>query len=79
LWSYYPGAGRRASFVRVGTLEEPNACPPDVHIFTSTKQNWVVLPDNVPAFAEFYPSSEGLWSENARARWRAMLAEPLSR
>jgi hypothetical protein len=49
-------------------MDTPNACPPDVHIFTSSKQDWVMLSADVPAFAEFYPSSKGVWTEDARAR-----------
>ena len=73
LWSHYAGSGRRSAFIRVGTMDSPDACPPDVHIFTSSKQHWVILPDSVPAFADFYPSSEGVWSDAARARWKALL------
>jgi hypothetical protein len=72
LWSHYAGSGRKSAFVRVGTMDDPAACPPDVHIFTSTKLPWVVLPESVPAFAEFYPSSEGVWSDEGRARWKAL-------
>ena len=35
---------RRSRFVRVGTLDEPDRMPPDIHIFTASKQPWVVLP-----------------------------------
>ena len=73
LWSHYAGSGRRSAFIRVGTMDSPDACPPDVHIFTSSKQDWVILPESVPAFADFYPSSEGVWSDAARARWKALL------
>ncbi len=38
LWSHYAGAGDAVSFVRVGTLDNPQSHAPDVHIFTSTKQ-----------------------------------------
>src|SRR5277367_3831787 len=44
LWSHYAGAGSKLSFVRVGTLDEPDRLPPDIHIFTSTKQPWVMIP-----------------------------------
>ena len=44
LWSHYAGAGTAVSFVRVGTLDNPDLLPPDIHIFTSSKQPWVVLP-----------------------------------
>lgn len=49
LWSHYAGAGHRVSFVRVGTLDEPDRLPPDIHIFTSSKQPWVVLPPGTRA------------------------------
>src|SRR5579859_692773 len=44
LWSNYAGAGDVLRFVRVGTLDEPDRLPPDIHIYTSTKQPWVVRP-----------------------------------
>ena len=40
-------------FVRAGTLDEPRGIAPDVHIFTRSKVDWVVLPESVPAFEEF--------------------------
>ena len=52
VWSHYAGAGDAVRFVRVGTLDEPARLPPDIHIFTSTKQPWVVLPEGTPAVAE---------------------------
>lgn len=73
LWSHYPTSGRKSSFIRVGTMDDPGRTPPDVRIFTSTKQPWVTLADGKPVFAEFYPSSEGIWSEEARARWKALM------
>ena len=44
LWSHYGGGGNVVSFIRVGTLDNPDAFPPDIHIYTSSKQPWVVLP-----------------------------------
>ena len=44
LWSIYSGAGERFRFVRVGTLDDPDRFPPDIHIFTQSKQPWVLLP-----------------------------------
>lgn len=52
LWSHYRHP--RLAFVRVGTLTHPDTCPPDVHIYTSTKQRWLTLPPDVPAYPEFY-------------------------
>jgi len=74
LWSHYAGSGRRVAFVRVGTLLEPAACPPDVHIFTSTKLPWVVLPDGVPVRAEYYSRKE-IWRPEALARREALLGQ----
>ena len=54
LWSNYGGAGDRVRFVRVGTLDEPDRLPPDIHIFTASKQPWVVLGPDVPAVPEYY-------------------------
>ena len=45
LWSHYAGGGDLFRFVRVGTLDDPDRFPPDIHIFTSTKQPWVILPE----------------------------------
>jgi hypothetical protein len=54
VWSHYSGMGDKLSFVRVGTLDEPDLLPPDIHIFTASKQPWVVLPPGATAFPEFY-------------------------
>ncbi len=58
LWSNYAGAGDAVRFVRVGTLDDPDRLPPDIHIFTSSKQPWVVLPPGVPAVPEYYDSRQ---------------------
>jgi hypothetical protein len=73
LWSNYAGAGPSMRFIRVGTLDEPGRLPPDIHIFTSTKQPWVVLPAGVPAFAEFYNPKE-LWPVASQGRYKAAKA-----
>jgi hypothetical protein len=54
LWSNYAGVGHAVRFVRVGTLINPDLLPPDIHIFTSSKQPWVVLPKDTPAVEEYY-------------------------
>lgn len=73
LWSHYAPAGDALSFVRVGTLDNPDSQAPDVHIFTSTKQPWVQLPTAVPAFAEFYKPSEQ-WPKDSLNRYAALKA-----
>lgn len=54
LWSHYAGSGPAISFVRVGTLDRPDRCPPDIHIYTESKQPWVVLPPGTPAVPQYY-------------------------
>ncbi len=70
LWSHYSRPGTALAFVRVGTLDDPDEFPPDVHIFTSSKQPWVHLPEGVRSFPEFYNVPE-VWSPEALARARA--------
>jgi hypothetical protein len=60
-------------FVRGGTLDEPSAVEPDVHIFTRSKVPWVSLPDDVPAF-EVYYDSRTLWPAASLERLDAILA-----
>ena len=73
LWSNYGGGGDAIRFVRVGTLDEPDRLPPDVHIFTASKQPWVVLPPGTPAFAEFYRAAD-VWPAESLARREAVRA-----
>ncbi len=73
VWSNYAGAGLNFNFVRVGTLDDPSCVPPDIHIYTSTKQPWVVLPDGVPAVPEFYKPAE-YWPAESLARFKAAKA-----
>jgi hypothetical protein len=71
VWSHYPGSGPLTKFVRVGTLDNPDALAPDVHIFASSKQPWVILPTGTPAFAEYYDRSE-VWSKESLARYEQL-------
>lgn len=73
VWSHYAGAGDAVCFVRVGTLDEPDRCPPDMHIFTGSKQQWVVLPEGVPAVPEYYAASR-YWPADSLARRDALRA-----
>ena len=74
LWSHYAGAGPIIRFIRVGTLDNPDLLPPDIHIFTASKQPWVVLPQGTPAVPEYY-DREKYWPAESLARRRALLAE----
>jgi hypothetical protein len=72
LWSNYAGAGPLLRFVRVGTLDQPDHLPPDIHIFTASKQPWVVLPTGTPAVAEYY-DRDRYWSADSLARRQVLL------
>jgi len=71
VWSNYAGSGDAIRFVRVGTLDGPDRFPPDIRIFTASKQPWVVLPSDVPAVPEYYKASEQ-WPKEGLER-RAIL------
>ena len=73
IWSNYAGAGDAVRFIRVGTLLEPDRLPPDIHIFTSSKQAWVVLPPGAPAVPEYYDRNQ-YWPAASLARREALLA-----
>ncbi len=71
VWSQY-GGRTMLRFVRVGTLDDPAALPPDVHIYTRSKLPWVTLPSATPAFEAYYDSRE-LWPAASLERRRAIL------
>jgi hypothetical protein len=73
VWSNYAGAGDAVRFVRVGTLDEPDRLPPDIHIFTTSKQPWVILPPGTPAVAEYYDRTQ-YWPAASLERRRVQLA-----
>jgi hypothetical protein len=60
-------------FVRGGTLDQPSAVAPDVHIFTKSKLPWVTLPKSVPAFEVFY-DMQALWPPASLERVEALRA-----
>lgn len=71
VWSHYVGAGPAVAFVRVGTLDDPDRLPPDVHIFTASKQPWVAIPEGAPDFAAYY-DRESVWPAASLARRAAL-------
>jgi hypothetical protein len=72
VWSNYAGAGPLVNFVRVGTLDEPDHLPPDIHIFTASKQPWVVIPTTTPSAPAYY-DREKYWPLESLARRQALL------
>jgi len=73
LWSNYAGAGEAIRFVRVGTLDDPDQCPPDIHIFTASKQPWFTIPPGTPAVPEYY-EREQYWPVDSLERRRSLPA-----
>lgn len=74
VWSHYAGGGTAVRFVRVGTLDQPDLLPPDIHIFTSTKQPWVLLPAGTPAVPEYYDRNQH-WPKESLARAETLRAK----
>jgi hypothetical protein len=80
VWSNYAmsgGIGDAVHFIRVGTLDDPDRISPDIHIYTSTKQPWLVLPRGARVVAEYYKTSE-TWPQESLDR-RAALLDSVSR
>jgi len=73
LWSNYGGNGEWVRFVRVGTLDDPDRLPPDIHIFTASKQPWVVLPAGTPTVEEYYDATR-YWSPESLERRKLLRA-----
>jgi hypothetical protein len=71
VWSHYAGAGSLVCFVRVGTLDEPDRWPPNIHIYTGSKQRWLTLTDGAPAVPEYYRRSQH-WPAASLERWNAL-------
>jgi hypothetical protein len=73
LWSNYLifKQGEHLRFLRVGTLDDPALMPPDVHIFTGTKQPWYVIAPDTPAAEVFYDRN-ATWSEDSLNRLKKL-------
>ncbi len=72
VWSDY-GRRRQIRFVRVGTLDDPSALPPDVHIHTRTMVPWIHLPKGTVAFRKEYKLNK-VWPKESQERFRAAMA-----
>lgn len=72
VWSDY-GHRPQIRFVRVGTLDNPSAIRPDIHIYTETKVPWLKLPKRTPAFREYYDLKK-VWPRKSQQRLKKALA-----
>ncbi|KAF2714816.1 hypothetical protein K504DRAFT_529080 [Pleomassaria siparia CBS 279.74] len=77
LYGDYVGDGAWTTFVKAGTLDDDGKkrVKPDVHIFTSTKMDWVDLTSErergVPILEKGY-KREDVWSREANERFAAL-------
>ncbi len=67
------GMGQKVSFIKVGTLDEPERMSPDIHIYTRSKHSWITLPADVPTFAGYYDRKKQ-WPAASLARWQQLRA-----
>lgn len=73
VWNKYHAAPGDTLLVRVGTLDDPAAIEPDVHIFTRSKAPWLELPKDARVFEAFYKFEE-VWSPESLKRWKLVVA-----
>jgi hypothetical protein len=73
LWSKYHAAPGDTVLLRAGTLDQPEAITPDVHIFTRSQVPWFELPKSARVFPAYYKTSE-VWSPQSLERWRQLTA-----
>ncbi|HYM71565.1 MAG TPA: GFA family protein [Stellaceae bacterium] len=73
VWHKYHAAPGDTLLVRAGTLDDPAAIAPDVHIFTRSKAPWLELPNDARVFPAFYKFDE-VWSPASLARWKDVVA-----
>jgi hypothetical protein len=63
----------KLKYVRVGTLDDPDQCAPNVQIFTNSKQAWVPLSESIPIFDSFYKFDD-VWPQTALERLKKAMA-----
>jgi hypothetical protein len=70
VWTEYM---KGSYFVRVGALDDPALLPPDMHIWTCSKQPWLPLPEGVRVFEEYYDRNKE-WPADSLAHLEAIMA-----
>ncbi|MFO1414529.1 MAG: GFA family protein [Burkholderiales bacterium] len=73
MWNEHGTRSAITRYVRVGTLDTPDALPPLAHIFTRSKQSWLTLPAGVPAYAAYYDATK-TWPAESLERYRTAKA-----
>jgi len=75
VWSNYNFGGplrKFIRFIRVGTLDDPDQMPPDIHIYTCSKQPWMILPEADRRVEEFY-DVQATWSPQSLKRLATLM------
>ena len=68
VWSNYGDPGDFVRMIRVGTLDNPDLCPPSIQSYVESKQPWVPLSKDLPVVNGFYKFDE-MWPPESRERW----------
>nr|WP_238363323.1 GFA family protein [Casimicrobium huifangae] len=73
MWNEHGTRKAITRYVRVGTLDAPEACPPLAHIFTRSKQPWLALPEGSKQYPAYYDASKA-WPKASLERYAAAKA-----
>ena len=73
MWNEHGTRRAITRYVRVGTLDAPEACPPLAHIFTRSKQPWLALPEGSKQYPAYYDASKA-WPKASLERYAAAKA-----
>ncbi len=71
LWGGAQGSEAGLVYVRAGTLDNTKGVKPLAHIYTESKQDWVILPGDVPIFEGMYELEE-VWPASSLERLSAL-------
>jgi hypothetical protein len=74
LWSQY-GKGAVIRYLRVGTLDDAAALPPQAHIFVRSKLPWLTLPPDAETYRTWY-DRENRWPTSSLQRLAAAKTRP---
>lgn len=73
MWNEHGTRPAITRYVRVGTLDDPAALPPQAHIFTRSKQPWLTLPPDAPSYRAYYDAAR-IWPPESLARYEVAKA-----
>jgi len=73
LWSHFAfaGIGEQVAFLRISTLDDNGAMPPDVHIYTESKVSWVNIEGTAKILPGYYRARD-IWSKESLARKKVL-------